>query len=345
MPTTIGGEWAPRAIAAFWLVNAMGITLVIATLGWLIWTTRRAARWTDLIWYGLAVIAMIAVPRLCLDLDSLEILSAPHISWLSLVGTGGLILTIARRRRPQRKVNLSFLLVALTAPALLTYPLWRAVSQAREAANRTTCKSHLKQIGLALHNYQNASSAFPAAAIGNPAVSWRVLLLPYLEQGPLYATYDQTKSWDSPKNDPLSKGRVWVYECPSETSHRLDTGRFRTDFAMLTGDGAFGGGSGPVTTDDITDGQSNTIAVVEASGLRIIWTEPRDFDVTTAPIGVNMKGTTDLDSPGMLSSYLGIGAHALMADGSVRLIRKSIDPELLKKLTTIDGGETINQEF
>jgi hypothetical protein len=345
MPTIIGGEWEPRAVAAAWVVHAIGLLFVLATLGWLSWTTRRAARWTDLIPYGLAIVAMITVPPRCLDLESLEALPAPYVSWLFIVAMAGLFLTISRRRRPQRTVNLVGVLLILTVPALLVAPLSRMVSQAREATKRTTCKSHLKQVGLALHNYHDTYSVYPAGVTGNPAVSWRILLLPYLAQAPLYATYDQTKPWDSPANDLLSKGRVWVYECPSNTHHRDSAGRFRTDFAMLTGNGAFGDPSRAVAIDDITDGASNTIAIVEASGLQIIWTEPRDFDVTKGPIGINLKGASGIESPGMMSSYHVQGAYAAMVDGSVKFIKKSIDPELLKKLTTIDGGEKIDQEF
>lgn len=345
MPTIIGGEWEPSAVAAAWVVSTIGLLLVMATLGWLIWTTRRPSRWTDLVPYGAAIVAMVAVPQLCLDLESLEGLFAPYVFWLIVVATGGLFLALSRQIRPKRTVNLVGVLLILTLPALLVGPLARAVSQAREAANRTTCKSHLKQVGLALHNYHDTYSVYPAAVTGDPAVSWRILLLPYLNELPLYATYDQTKPWDSPVNDLLSKGRVWVYECPSNTHHRDAAGRFRTDFAMLTGRGTFGDTSRTVAIDDITDGASNTIAIVEASGLRIIWTEPRDFDVTTGPIGIDIKGETGLDSPGMLSSYLSLGAHALLADGSVQFIKKSIDPEVLKKLTTIDRDGTIGQDF
>ncbi|MDB5343489.1 MAG: hypothetical protein JWP89_1866 [Schlesneria sp.] len=345
MPTIIGGEWEPRAVAAFWSINAMGLPLVLAMLGWLSWTTRRAARWTDLIVYGLAIVAMIAVPRLCLDLESLESLPVPYVLWLFVVGMAGLFLTISRWLWPQRAVNLGGLLLILVAPALLVGPLLTAVSQAREAAKRTTCKSHLKQIGLGLHNYHETYSVFPAAVTGEPDVSWRILLLPYLNELPLSATYDQTKPWDSPVNDLLSKGRVWVYECPSNTHHRDAAGRFRTDFAMLTGKGAFGDTSRTVAIDDITDGASNTIAIVEASGLQIIWTEPRDFDVTKGPIGINLKGASGFESPGMMSSYHTKGAYAILASGHVQFINKSIDPELLKKLTTIDREGTIGQDF
>lgn len=345
IPTIIGGEWEPRAVAALWVVHAIGLLLVMATLGWLVWTIRRPARWTDLIVYGLAIVVMVVVPRLCVDLESLEWLTGVYVFWLSVLAVGGLLLTIARLRKPQRTISLGCLLPILGGPSLIVVMVCTATPQAREAANRTTCKSHLKQIGLALHNYHDTHAVFPASVTGEPAVSWRILLLPYLAQAPLHATYDQTKPWDSPVNDLLSKGRVWVYECPSNTHHRDAAGRFRADFAMLTGSGAFGDTSRTVARDDITDGVSNTIAIVEASGLRIIWTEPRDFDVTKGPIGIDIRGESGLESPGMLSSYLSHGAHALMADGSVKFIKKSVDPELLKKLTTIDGGEMIDQEF
>lgn len=252
-----------------------------------------------------------------------------------------------RNRSPilNRGFTLIELLVVIAIIAVLIALLLPAVQQAREAARRTQCKNNLKQIGLALHNYHDTYSVFPAAVTGDPAVSWRILLLPYLSEVPLYATYDLTKPWDAPVNDLLSKGRVWVYECPSNTHHRDAAGRFRTDFAMLTGKGAFGDTTRTVAIDDITDGASNTTAIVEASGLQIIWTHPRDFDVTTGPIGINLKGASGIESPGMMSSYHAQGAYALLADGRVQFIKKTFDPEVLKKLTTIDREGTIGLDY
>ena len=87
---------------------------------------------------------------------------------------------------------------------------------------------------------------------------------------------------------------------------------------------------------------------VEAVGLNIVWTEPRDADVSRVPIGVNLKGTGKTDSPGLMSSYHQVnGGRAMMvlADGSVRFINQSIDPHALKSLTTIAGGEPLPPDW
>ncbi|MFN0054259.1 MAG: DUF1559 domain-containing protein, partial [Planctomycetales bacterium] len=82
------------------------------------------------------------------------------------------------------------LAVLLVCGGILAALLLPAVQQAREAARRTQCKNNLHQIGLALHNYHDAFNSFPPAYIpdasGRPMHSWRVLILPFLDQAPLY---------------------------------------------------------------------------------------------------------------------------------------------------------------
>src|SRR5262245_3008809 len=88
-------------------------------------------------------------------------------------------------KRRQRGFTLIELLVVIAIIAILIALLLPAVQQAREAARRTQCKNHLKQIGLAAHNYHDAFLVFP---LGNGAAlfGWKVFTLPYLEQNALY---------------------------------------------------------------------------------------------------------------------------------------------------------------
>src|ERR1700743_3589678 len=91
-------------------------------------------------------------------------------------------------RRPSvRGFTLIELLVVIAIIAVLIALLLPAVQQAREAARRSQCKNNLKQIGLALHNYADASKTFPIGQqAANSKANWRVGLFPYLDQAPLF---------------------------------------------------------------------------------------------------------------------------------------------------------------
>ena len=84
-----------------------------------------------------------------------------------------------------------------------------AIQRVRMAANDITTQNNLKQIGIAIHNYHDEHSAMPPQAVcdkdGKPLLSWRVLLLPYMEQEALYRQF-KLEPWDSPTNKPLSAG-------------------------------------------------------------------------------------------------------------------------------------------
>lgn len=122
------------------------------------------------------------------------------------------------------------LLVVIAIIAILIALLLPAVQQAREAARRTQCRNHLKQIGLALHNYHDTVRAFPLAAPVGSRPNWRVFLLPYLDQAPLYQSLniDGTGFYAHsppgpppgfPGNEMLRNQKIPTYECPSSVNH------------------------------------------------------------------------------------------------------------------------------
>src|SRR4029077_3708459 len=92
-----------------------------------------------------------------------------------------------------------------------------AFRSAQPGARRAQCTNNLKQIALALHNYAQIYEALPPAhtvdANGRPLHSWRTLILPYLEQGPLYQTIDLSKPWDDPANAKANETLVPVFRC------------------------------------------------------------------------------------------------------------------------------------
>ncbi len=209
----------------------------------------------------------------------------------------------------------------------------------REAARRTQCKNNLKQIGLAMHNYHDDHGSFPAAALDSPPVSWRISLLPYLEQAAVAEQYDRNQAWDSSQNLALQRKRIQPYECPSRPSQYDSQGRFLTSYVVPTSPGAIFDSAGRSPISEIKDGTSNTLLTLEACGTEIIWTDPRDVDSSNGEVSVNGPGPVKGRSSSMISSWHFGGAQAGFADGSVRYINKDIDAVVLKNLMTKAGGE------
>ena len=245
------------------------------------------------------------------------------------LGTGTIILIVLGASLP----------VVLVCGGILAGLLVPAVQAAREAARRVQCTNNLKQIGLALHNYEAANHCFPPAFIpdenGKPMHSWRVLILPYIEEQALYREYRFDEPWDSPHNSALAARMPSIYHCPSEG----ETDGIETSYAMIVGPHAFSDGPTLRKMADITDGLSNTIMVAEASGAGINWLEPRDLDVERMTF--QMRSTNDPQEPNssdISSSHPGV-ANVVLGDGSVRSLSDTLDTEALKAMTTIDGGE------
>lgn len=137
----------------------------------------------------------------------------------------------------RRGFTLIELLVVIAVIAILVSLLLPAVQQAREAARRSQCKNNLKQMGLALHNYESTHRVFPPSCIVNPYIdgtahgipfgdsirvgpsgfAWGTLLLPFLDQAPLYHRFDLNDACWSTSNAVPAGTKVSVFLCPSAT--------------------------------------------------------------------------------------------------------------------------------
>jgi prepilin-type N-terminal cleavage/methylation domain-containing protein len=122
-------------------------------------------------------------------------------------------------RHAPRAFTILELIVVLGILGLLVALLLPVTRNAREPARRTQCKNHLKQIALAMHNYNDEHGVFPPAylvdAEGQRLHSWRTLLLPYLDQKSLYEQIDLTKPWNDPVNAKAYAANPYGYDCPS----------------------------------------------------------------------------------------------------------------------------------
>jgi hypothetical protein len=202
------------------------------------------------------------------------------------------------------------------------------ISQAQASAARSRSMNNLKQIGLAMHNYHDTYNTLPPAAIvdkkGKPMLSWRVMILPYIEQDNLYKQFKLDEPWDSDHNKKLIDKMPPTYAIPTKAAKPG-----MTHYRVFVGNGAMFDwvqGSGFNT---ITDGLSNTWMVVEAEE-GVPWTKPDDLEFDPLK-----------ELPKMGKFFKG-GFNVVMGDGSVRFFKKV--PDSAKASITKSGGEVIPNE-
>jgi hypothetical protein len=215
------------------------------------------------------------------------------------------------------------------AAALLLSVRAGSMTTSSEAAQRAASINNMKQIMLAMHNYHDANKRFPPAfkadKEGKPLLSWRVLILPMMEQGELYNQFHLDEPWDSENNKKLIAKMPPEFKSPNSKA-----GEGRTNYLAVRGEKAMFPGKQGVRIADITDGTAHTIAIVEASDEKAaIWTKPDDFEYSEEN---PLQGLVGMHPNVFLAGF---------ADGSIRLIPTSIDPQVLKALFTRNGGEVV----
>ena len=214
-------------------------------------------------------------------------------------------------------------------PAILVALLLPAVQAAREAARRSMSTNNTKQISLGMLNHSEARGALPAAGnadVEGSQLSWRVHILPYLEQQALYEQFHLDEPWDSEHNRALIAQMPAVFKDPND---RLAPGK--TAYLAVTGPGtAFGDGATGPQIRDFTDGLSNTIVLVEADPDQAVeWTKPDDWQLDPA----NPMAGLGRSRPG--------GFLATFADGSVQFIPAGTDPGTMNAMMTHAGDEPV----
>jgi hypothetical protein len=224
-----------------------------------------------------------------------------------------------------------------------------AFQAAREPARRAMCANNLRQIALALLYYEQANGCFPPAYIadknGKPTHSWRVLILPYMEELHLYKTYDFTEPWDGPKNKKLLANRPMGYVCPSDPNAD-SPGSTQTSYAAVVGRSAAwpGAKTRKLGSVDFPGGVTNTIMVVEVANSGIQWTEPRDLSLDAlAAAGAKPPTLTVSSNHGKGEDFFftydyPCGANVVMADGSAHYLPPgSLSSENLQKILQVGG--------
>jgi type II secretory pathway pseudopilin PulG len=234
---------------------------------------------------------------------------------------------------PNSRKWLSRIVTGLTALAILAVVvalLLPSVRRARPAARRSQCKNNLKQIALALHNYEAEYHALPPAytvdADGKPLHSWRTLILPFLDQAPLYNRIDLSKPWDDPANAEACKTLVPTYYCPSTTG-QTD----HTTYLACVGTHACFRRTEPRLISEITDGLAETLMVVEVPSDRsVVWMSPQDADEALL-LGIGTKSKLAHEH----------GTHAALCDGSVRFLSAAMPAATRRALISVAGGDKV----
>jgi prepilin-type N-terminal cleavage/methylation domain-containing protein/prepilin-type processing-associated H-X9-DG protein len=215
----------------------------------------------------------------------------------------------------RRGFTLIELLVVIAIIAVLIGLLLPAVQRVREAASRMSCSNNLKQLGLALHNYENTLGHFPPGIITNQSdlhlqngqATGFDLLLPFVEQDNVQNQWDRSSSWADPSNFPTTEATIKLFYCPSNrTDGSLDLqglaqnlGRTlpnpaATDYVFCKGTNANlcpqtllpASARGPFDVNsrtrfgDIQDGTSNTFAIGEGTGSSRRYQARQTYDAT-----------------------------------------------------------------
>ncbi len=230
----------------------------------------------------------------------------------------------------RRGVSLVTILALTAVIGLLIAMLLPMNRSARGAAHRNHCLNNLKQISLAILNYEREHGTLPPVfsvdADGKPLHSWRALLVPYLEgHQPLAAQIDFSKPWNDPANAQALASMPECYMCPSSVA---EAGL--TTYVAVVGPECVFTGSTPRPLSEITDGDSNTIAFVEVDSSHAVpWMAPQDTDVEFL---MGLTAESPLPHPGTFQA-------ARVDGGTFSLFPSSIKPEALRGLLTVAGGK------
>jgi hypothetical protein len=336
------------AVGALLLLACMGLFapiefLAVITIGW-IWYLARTLPVIQVAWAG------VATGALCLTLVAIGshyflAWIYPHVRWPGEGYESGVI-RWKWRWTGSFVAGIVLLFVAGLATVGVTHQLgWLLTSReplfvreggARAAAWRAQSQNNLKFIGLAVGLYERVHETFPPGGTfdqtGRPLQSWQAMILPDLDQKALYQRIQCDVAWNDFRNRPAFQTELMVYLRPGIPVTKNAAGYALSHYAanahML-------GGDHPRTLRDVADGAAVTLLAGEVVADFKPWGDPTNW--RDPSLGLNK-------SPRGFGSLSAGGVSFLMVDGSVRFIKNTIDPRVLKSLATPSGGEKVGSD-
>jgi hypothetical protein len=204
------------------------------------------------------------------------------------------------------------------------------------SGRKAACMNTLKQIGLALQQYETCYGCLPPAVVsdakGKPMHSWRVLVLRFIDED-LYRQYSFNEPWDGPNNRGLADKIGGIYHCPSDPESPSNT-----SYVAVVGPGTAWPTKGSIKTSDTRDSPNKAICVVEMADSGINCMEPRDLNFAQMDFHVNGESRNSISS-----CHTG-SANVITADCRVFFLRDTAPPETVRALLTTAGDETVSPD-
>lgn len=268
----------------------------------------------------------------------------------------------------QKAFTLIELLVVIAIIGLLVALILPAVQSAREAARRTACHNNLKQLALALHSYHEQKNVLPSGSyvIGPSFVTlsgwgWGAMLLPFVDQGPLYNTLDFHIGTAVDANRSKITTSFPLWKCPSDPAESLIDVEISGHANALVSTGHYAGVTSMLSAmsntrfRDVTDGLSQTLMVGErihqprtSSSLAFTssWigmiAEADIYVFNSIPyVAANALHPINKGTDSFSSRHSG-GTQFALGDGSVRFISSQIDKDIYTALGSAAGGDSVS---